>query len=147
MDRYQRFRAELVESCAKVRQRPEELTFSEFVRYVDAFRPSKDDVLVLNGEKEITNPTPAQIRQALRSLTGDEAFAIYEKSGSGLTYMQTAGSPESGFELEYQSGSIDAHFACTNSALTFEEVQQAFLWYAAGDDQWLKKFTWEPMEI
>lgn len=146
-DRYQRFRAELVEACSRAKQHPDELTFAEYVRYVDAFRPSKDDALLLSDDSKIVNPTPAKIKQALRGLLGDDSFAIYEKSGSGLTYMQTSGTPENGFILEYQAGSIDAHFACTNTALTLEEVQEIFVCYATGDDRWRTEYSWEPMEI
>jgi hypothetical protein len=146
-DRYQRFRSELPETSRRQRQSPEELTFAEYVRYVDAFRPSKDDALIIDGERKIKNPTPAQIRQELKGLGGDNSFAIYEKSGSGLSFMQTAGGPDEGFVLEYQAGSVDSHFACTNTALSVEEVVQAFVWYATGDDRWRSELPWEPIEV
>jgi hypothetical protein len=147
-DRFQRFRAELSETCHQARQRPEELTFAEYIRYVDGFRPSKDDVLTLSDDNKTTNPTPVQIRQALKRLPGGgDSFAIYQKGGSGLSYMQTSGGPEEGFILEYQAGSLDAHFVCANRALSFEEIVQSFTWYATGDERWRTDISWEPVEL
>jgi hypothetical protein len=138
----------LLESCRQRKQRPEELTFAEYVRYVDAFRPSKDDELRVANKRIMTNPTPLQIRKSLKELRGgDDSFAIYAKSGSGLSYMQTDGDPEAGFVLEYQAGSLEAHFICTNRALSLEEIIQAFSWYAAGDDRWRSEFAWEGLEL
>jgi hypothetical protein len=147
-ERYNRFRSELRELCRKAKQDPEELTFVEYVRYVDAFRPSRDDALVLADRTRLVNPSPAQLRQALHRLPGgDDSFAIFEKSGSGLTYMQTLGGPQEGFGLEYQEGSTDAHYVSTDRALPVERVVQAFLWYSAGDARWRTDYEWQPMEI
>ena len=147
-DRYQRFTSELSEKCRRARQRPQELTFGEYVRYVDDFRPSKDDELFIAGRRKIKNPSDVQIRRALKSLPGgDDSFAVYDKSGSGLTYMQTAGGPDEGFLLEYQAGSLGAHFACVNRALTVDEVIKAFIWYATGDERWRAELSWELVEI
>ena len=147
-DRYQRFKTELAETCRRNRQRPERLTYREYVRYVDEFRPSKDDSLIVGDRTKIINPTPREIRIALGELQGDEdSFAIFAKSGSGLTYMQTAGAPEGGFMLEHQAGSLDAHYACASAPLSFDEIAQAFSWYASGDDRWRTGYEWQLEEI
>ena len=146
-DRYQRFRSELPESCRNARQTPEQLTFAEYVRYVDEFRPSKDDSLIIGGDRTITNPSPADIRNALKSLPKKDPFAIYAKSGSGLTYLQTIATRAKCFELEYQAGSVDAHFACTNRTLSLKDVIQAFTLYAAGDERWRTGLSWRAMEL
>src|SRR5207247_5670288 len=81
-ERYDRFRSELREQCRTAKQAPEELTFIEYARYVDEFRPSRDDVLVLEDKTQLLNPSPAQIRQALHQLTGaDRSFALFAKAG------------------------------------------------------------------
>lgn len=147
-DRYLRFKAEVVGNCREDRRRPEELTFSDYVCYVDAFRITKDDELITKDKPNITNPTPTQIRQALRDLSdSEENFVIYAKSGSGLTYMQTAGSAEEGFILEHQSGSLEAHFVSANQALSLADIEQVFLWYAERDGRWQANVIWEQLEL
>ncbi len=143
-DRYQRFRSELPEECRKRKQSVDNLTYLEYVRYVDQFRPSKDHALIVSGKKRIVNPSPSEIRRALKALPGGEdSFAIYEKGGSGLSYMQTHGAAKEGFVLEYQAGSLDAHFRCTNRGLSVERVVEAFISYAAADDRWQTEFRWK----
>lgn len=91
-------------------------------------------------------PMPSQIRKVLSGFDeGTDSFAIFEKSGSGLTYMQTAGDPEADFDLEPQEGSLDAHFECSTAPLTLDQVVEAFTWYRAGDERWRTEFDWVPL--
>ena len=58
-------------------------------------------------------------------------FAILERNE--LTYIQTALSVKGSFELEYQDGTLNAHYCCT-SDLTLEDVTKAFQAYAKGEE-------------
>lgn len=103
--------------------------------------------LGFNNEK-ISNPTVAQLRRGLADLPGGtDSFAIYWKDDDSLTYIQVAGAiSEGGFALEYQTGSIDAHFV-SGTSLSLKEVQDAFVWYSIGDERWKTSIQWKQLDI
>jgi hypothetical protein len=147
-ERYRHFQAELAVRCRDERQAIDELTYRDFLRHVDAFCRSSADELVVGAGDALRDPRRKDIETAVRSLKGGEdSFAILSKSGSGLSYMQTAGGGSEDFVLEVQEGSTDAHFSCTAPALHVEHVIRAFVLYSEDDPRWRQEFTWEPIEL
>jgi hypothetical protein len=76
-----------------------------------------------------------------------EAFAIL--SSEPDSYIQCAEQTESPSEyvLEYQDGSLDAHFQAVDGPITLDRVLSAFLKYLRGDLSWRSDFRWEKMEL
>lgn len=96
--------------------------------------------------EKISDPTAEQLKQSLASLPGgDDSFVIYAKENDSCTYMQTAGSSKEGFRLEYREGTPDAHFIC-KQVLNLLEVQNAFSWYASGDERWKNVLPWARLD-
>ncbi|MBN1672757.1 MAG: hypothetical protein JXR37_17065 [Kiritimatiellae bacterium] len=94
----------------------------------------------------IENPEPDEIEHALTGLDGgEESYAILAQSE--MTYIQTCGGPETGFMLEYQDGTLDAHFGATNLTISLEQVTAAFLSYAAGTPDWKTAFGWHREQV
>ncbi len=101
----------------------------------------------VTGELFADPVTESQIDDALALLTGErgEAFAIL--SQNDMTYIQTSGWPEVGFDLEYQEGSLHNHFRCTKENLTLEEVSWSFKQYVRGDASYKEELPWERDEL
>jgi hypothetical protein len=98
--------------------------------------------LEVNGKLLSKNLDDQAIVQALQNLTGEgDSFAILSKTE--MTYIQTTGSPAEGFVLEYQDGSLDLHFRCSEEHLDLEKVIRAFTLYLRGDERWRTEFSWE----
>ncbi len=104
--------------------------------------------LTTADEQVIRNPSPDQIGAVIDGLpAGADAFAILANDADELTYIQAIGSPSEGFGLEYQDGSLDKHFQCTNQDLTAEHVVLAFRSYQRGETDWKTAFKWERVEL
>ena len=104
-------------------------------------------VLDVCGAHKIKNPTDEQIRIELGNLNtrNGDSFAIL--GPSEMTYIQVGGDRSVGFHLEYQEGSVDAHFQATNEKITLDQVVDAFIAYRHGTTGWrsgfaFKKITW-----
>ena len=110
--------------------------------------------LTLEDGTVLTDPTPAQIADALRSLNWqkDNSFAILEKSDDS-TYLQTAQMDdpelkEPRFVLEYQDGSLARHYeAVAEDGFALEKVIAAFQQYADGSESWRDGFEWKKMDL
>lgn len=77
------------------------------------------------------NPGEAEIREAIRSLSGGhDSFVILSRDDQH--YIQAAGGGSEGFILEYREGAWDRHFRCQDTALPGEAVTEAFISYARG---------------
>lgn len=100
--------------------------------------------LDINGDRVISDPDDATIERELSAL-GDEEFAILRKDD--LTFIQTFVDPEDGLVLEYQEGSLQAHFGTIDPPDTMQEVIDAFSSYSNGTDVWKHQFRWVPMEL
>jgi hypothetical protein len=125
--RYGVFNLELEEACRRQRQRPDELTYRDFLAHVGTFCRSQHNVLTTSRGAKITNPSRHDIATAIRSLDGSvDSFAILEKGGLGLTYMQTSRNVRNGFVLEYQEGSTNRHYNAGGSPLSEHQVVTAF---------------------
>ena len=75
--------------------------------------------LEINGNLLSKNPDDQTIAQAHQNLMEEgDPFAILSKTE--MTYIQTAGGSEEGFVLEYQDGSLDRHFRCSDEQLDIE---------------------------
>ena len=97
------------------------------------------------AEVNIDDPSVSRIRETLHQLDGeDNHFAIL--SIDDMTYLQTSGSPETGFVLEYQDGSLDRHFTADGEPLSLEDVTAAFADYLTRNDRWRSRFTWKREE-
>lgn len=109
------------------------------------FLPATRGATILHrgtDDKDIHNPTLAEILRELGRLTGgQDSFVIYGPDADAETYMQVLGAAKEGFQLEYRAGSGESHFAA-RKLLTLEEVQNAFLWYASGDERWKVDIAW-----
>lgn len=100
-------------------------------------------VLDVCGARKIKNPTDEQIRIALEDLStkNEDSFAIL--GPSDLTYIQASGDKSVGFHLEYQEGSVDAHFQATDEKITLGQVVSAFIAYRDANTDWQKAFTFK----
>ncbi len=90
----------------------------------------------------IDNPTESHLDQIPA-----EEFAILSSGES--TYIQCIDSPEPDWEyvLEYQEGSVDAHFTAVDHPITLERVVTAFTKYLHGDPSWKHDFQWEKISV
>lgn len=99
--------------------------------------------LQLGSGETLTNVTEDDIRQRLVS----EEFAILY-AGEG-TYMQCAeqADPPVEYLLEYQEGSLDAHYEAVDHPITLARAVDALCKYLRGDDRWRTDFTWRKMDL
>ena len=114
---------------------------SDTVAEVDQDSPSM--VLNICGARMISDPTDEEIRRELSTLStdNDDYFAIL--GPSDLTYLQVLGDKNVGFILEYQEGSVEAHFRATDDRIPLEQVVRAFIAYRDGSSDWQEPFTFE----
>lgn len=101
-------------------------------------------LLELENGESYKEPDSTTIESALRTLDGEgNDYAILSQADE--VYVQAAGSPETGFILEYRAGSADAHFQSLRDDLALEKVVRTFVQYAAGDPSWKAAFEWKPL--
>ena len=92
----------------------------------------------------IDQPDAAQIEQQIRSLPGGaDSFAILETDQ--MTYVQAAGGGAEPFTLEYQAGSVDAHYRAADD-VPIDIVVQVFQAYAVGRD-WQSLVQWQQQDL
>ncbi len=145
-ERYERFRKELRGSCETHNQKPEELTFRDYLGHVEFFVSKKVDTLETGYEQRwgttLNDPPLSHIREAIANLHGgSDSFVILIKSGSGFSFLQAHGSETEGYDLEYQDGSAHDHYKCSDE-LTQEQVIAMFQSYRNGDESWKTEFAW-----
>ncbi len=88
------------------------------------------------------DPDPTTIAKVLASLDGGR-HVLATLGHSELTYIQVAGSVQTGFALEYQEGSLARHYRSRPANLPLETVTQIFQRYARGDGSWGQGVEWE----
>lgn len=100
-------------------------------------------VLDICGVRKVENPTDQQIRIELGNLNtkNGDSFAILGQSD--MAYIQVGGDKFVGFYLEYQEGSVDAHFRATDEKITLDQVVNAFIAYRDARAGWQDAFTFE----
>ena len=101
--------------------------------------------LELEGRPPIENPDSAAIEDALARV-GTEGSTFATLSRDDVSYIQTAIALGEGFLLEYQEGSLEAHFRCPQ-ILPRERVVEAFQKYARGDESWRAPLAWEKQDL
>lgn len=99
------------------------------------------------GDREIQNPTEADIRQALSSLDTGKNDAFLILATSDLTYIQTSGDRNVGFDLEYQEGDTGHHYRAQRDDFTAEEIIKAMASYCAGADNWKNIAEWMRIDV
>lgn len=148
-NRYEIFQKELKGLCKQAKHIQEELTYLDYMNHVRRFISNKVDILNTGLEmrwgKEIEEPSLPHVREVVEKLNGSvDSFAILHKSE--FTYLQCHGGKLDGYNLEYQEGSLDQHFECTDN-LTEEDVIEIFQAYRSGDENWRTKFNWEKQNM
>lgn len=99
------------------------------------------------GGTLVVSPTDEGLRSAVMQLDarrGDDAFLIL--SSESQIYMQCCGDQYSGFELEYQEGSLDRHYRAVERP-DMETVVAAFIFYANQDSRWRTVVRWEKLRL
>jgi hypothetical protein len=111
--------------------------------------PEKPDIpdgvltLQINGARWVQNPSDDQILTELANLRDEDGDSFAILSFTDMTYIQVAGDQRIDFDLEYQEGSVDAHFKATNENITLGQVVSAFIAFRDGDAAWKCSFTFE----
>lgn len=100
--------------------------------------------LDFNGA-ELTQPLDeALITHSLQALSGDEdSFLILSKDE--MSYIQTCKTSDGHYVLEYQEGSLEAHYECADEMLNFQKVSMAFTSYLNGTNEWKTSLAWQPL--
>ena len=88
------------------------------------------------------DPDATTIAKVLASLDGGR-HVLATLGDSELTYIQVAGSVQTGFALEYQEGSLARHYKGRLANLSLETVTEIFQRYARGDGSWRQGAEWE----
>ena len=101
--------------------------------------------LELEDGTVIERPSEHDIEQALDTLgRHGNSFAIL--SQEMMTYVQTAGARDSGYDLEYQEEDTEHHYRVPE-LVSHDAVVSVFKRYARGDDSWKTEFAWERKEV
>jgi hypothetical protein len=150
-DHYTTFLGELRHTCAGLKQRPDELTYSDLLRHIQTFRAAYSEKLVLGtSKKPISNPTLIDIKRSIRSIKPSDSsltsYVILDKGASSYTYLQAVRETDGQWVLEYQDGHLDEHYQAA-AMLDTEGVVARFLLYAEKNESWRSGIDWELIEI
>lgn len=147
-DHYGTFQGELRQTCTRLKQKPQELTYNDLLRHVTAFRSNYSEALDIRGTRTISNPSAEDIKEAIRSIGKaiPDPYVILQKGASGYTYIQAILAGKSLWQVEYQDGHLDQHFAAANSIGT-EDLIRMFVSYAHADDAWRSAVEWDLVEL
>lgn len=102
--------------------------------------------LSINGDVSDQPVSTDLIAETVQSLADKGDFFLV-LSIDEMTYIQTSGSAESGFVLEYQDGSIEEHYSCTNAPLKTDQIVETLQRYYTNHDRWKSEFTWKKEEL
>lgn len=101
-------------------------------------------LLNINDDQLLEEPDDDGIRAGVASLE-NEQYAILSRADED--YIQVYRHDASDFQLEYRAGSDDEHYGATTPDFSVEQIQQAFLAYASGKQDWQAAWAWEKMDI
>lgn len=88
------------------------------------------------------NPSAEDIRAAVLGLDASgDAFLIL--GPDEMSYVQCGGDAKTGFDFEYQDGSVERHFRAKQTGIDAETIIAKFVGFAAGDVEWVKDLEWE----
>jgi hypothetical protein len=147
-DHYSTFQGELRHRCSELKQRPEELTYTDVLRHITSFRGAYSETLDIRGEQTVSNPTAQDIRLAIKSIRMTDAnpFVVLGKGASGFTYIQAILEADFAWTVEYQDGHLDQHFTTVRN-LSTEDVVRLLIAYAEAGESWRETADWELVEI
>jgi hypothetical protein len=146
-DHFMTFKGELRHSCERLRQKPNEVTHLDFLRHVRSFKEAYVENLSMRGTKTVRNPTPEQIRRAIRQMKpGSDAFVVLDKGANGLSYIQAILNDDQTWDVEYQDGHLDEHYRST-VPFHADSLIHALQAYARGQDDWRTGTKWERQEV
>lgn len=95
----------------------------------------------IEGQEPHTVSSEEEISEALGKLDGEKVgFAILSRGEKA--FMQTSGSPEKGFLLEYREPDSDI-FQALDMNLPLAEIERAFAEYFRGESGYQERLTWE----
>ena len=105
-------------------------------------------MILVVGDRVLTQRADeGTVAEAIRSLahqSEDEAFAILSRDDE--TYIQTLRTPDGLFGLEYQAGSLAAHYGCY-AELDEAAIIRTFTLYLHEDPRWHDERQWEKMDL
>lgn len=94
----------------------------------------------------VEDPDADDIRDALRTLdTEERGFMILSRGDH--QFIQSGGSPENGFDLEFQDGSTDEHYRAEGDPFTRGEVEQTYIQYLRDETGWKDEYTWNKKDL
>ncbi len=102
--------------------------------------------LSINGDVTDLPMSTDMIAEKVR-LLADKGDFFLVLAKDEMTYIQTSGSAESGFVLEYQDGSIEEHYSCTDAPLTVDQIVETLQRYFTNHDRWKSEFSWEKEDL
>ncbi len=102
--------------------------------------------LDISGERKVTDPSREEIRQAILDLDiqGECAFLILH--GGGPNFLQTTGSSQTGYTVEYGEGEPNIFYRAATDSST-EQITAMFHLYLAGSDDWKGMTEWERIDF
>jgi hypothetical protein len=103
--------------------------------------------LEINGARWIQNPSDDEILNELANLRAEDGDSFAILGATDITYIQVAGDHRVGFDLEYQDGSVDAHFKATDKNITLARVVEAFIAFRDGNAAWRSSFTFKKIAL
>ena len=103
--------------------------------------------LEINRAGWIQGPSDAPILNELANLRDEDGDSFAILGATDTTYIQVAGAQRAGFDLEYQDGSVDAHFKATDQNITLDRVVEAFIAFRDGNVAWRSGFTFEKIAL
>jgi hypothetical protein len=99
------------------------------------------------GDRRIQHPSDDHIRTALANLRDEDGDSFAILGATGMTYIQVAGDQWVGFDLEYQEGSVEAHFKATDKNITLDQAVEAFIAFRDGNTAWQSSFAFEKLTL
>ncbi|MCC7447613.1 MAG: hypothetical protein IT324_09365 [Anaerolineae bacterium] len=96
-----------------------------------------------SGHYGINDPSEADVRRVVEAIAcGEQDLAILMRADDEDTYIQTADGGRGKLLLEYQDGSLDAHYVVVSPNPTPDQIINAFLAFIRSDTAWRSQFTW-----
>ncbi|MDD5270495.1 MAG: hypothetical protein PHE80_04815 [Candidatus Omnitrophica bacterium] len=102
--------------------------------------------LNMNDSRKIPGPSDKQITDAINTLSAKKIFYFVILSRSEMDYIQVCTNANGGYDLEYQEGDTEHHYAAVKKGLKPAEIIKAFIRYRKGDSGFKKITEWEKIK-
>lgn len=103
--------------------------------------------LQISSEREVTNPSSEEIREAVFGLRLDhDPYLILSEEGKE-SFLQCLGDAAEGFLIEYRDEHTDQQFRATSEDLTAEFIIEALVSYTDGTDKWYQGLSWVEIDV